>query len=244
VFEIGSTLREARVRRKLTLQQAEQDTKIRVKYLQAMENEEFEVMPGPTYVKGFLRTYAVYLDLDPKIILDEYRSRGLPDEEHEPFGGSSALRPRSHRGRNTLAFVAVLCLLVLALFYMLGLNNSRGAHKLPKPIVVTSPTPKPKPSATHTPTGTPVGGVSALTLTARGGKCWVEVRTNGATGKVLFSNIIPAGNSMTFHGATLWFRIGDPSKLRVTLNGVLQKSSTSVDPINYLVVHGKLVRKG
>ena len=58
VFEIGNTLREARVRRNLTLQQVEEDTKIRVKYVQAMENEDFDVMPGATYVKGFLRTYS------------------------------------------------------------------------------------------------------------------------------------------------------------------------------------------
>src|SRR5665647_2137287 len=58
VFEIGNTLREARVRRTLTLQQVEEDTKIRVKYVQAMENEDFDLMPGATYVKGFLRTYS------------------------------------------------------------------------------------------------------------------------------------------------------------------------------------------
>ena len=65
MFEIGTTLREARVRRKLTLQQVEEDTKIRVKYIQAMENEDFDVMPAPAYVKGFLQTYATYLGLDP-----------------------------------------------------------------------------------------------------------------------------------------------------------------------------------
>ena len=64
------------MRRKLTLQQVEEDTKIRVKYVQAMENEDFDIMPGTTYVKGFLRTYATYLGLDPEVIIDEYRSRG------------------------------------------------------------------------------------------------------------------------------------------------------------------------
>ena len=108
MFEIGSTLREARVRRKLTLQQAEEDTKIRVKYLQAMENEDFDLMPGQAYIKGFLQTYAQYLGLDPAIILDEYRSRGTARQEHQPFGGASIIgKPHSHRRRNTLAFIAV-----------------------------------------------------------------------------------------------------------------------------------------
>ena len=70
MFEIGTTLREARVRRALTLQQVEEDIKIRVKYVQAMENEDWDVMPGVTYVKGFLRTYATYLGLDPDVIID------------------------------------------------------------------------------------------------------------------------------------------------------------------------------
>ena len=73
MFEIGNTLREARVRRNLTLQQVEEDTKIRVRYVQAMENEDFDVMPGATYVRGFLRTYSEYLSLDPDVIVDEYR---------------------------------------------------------------------------------------------------------------------------------------------------------------------------
>ena len=125
MFEIGNTLREARVRRKLTLQRVEEDTKIRVKYVQAMENEDFDVMPGATYVKGFLRTYAGYLELDPDVIVDEYRSRGLRDRaQQEPFGGSSIIgAPRSHRGRNTVLFVAVVCLLVLGVIYVLSLGD-------------------------------------------------------------------------------------------------------------------------
>ena len=51
MFEIGSTLREARVRRKLTLQQVEEDTKIRVKYLRALEEEDFEALPADTYAR-------------------------------------------------------------------------------------------------------------------------------------------------------------------------------------------------
>ena len=130
VFEIGTTLREARVRRNLTLQQVEEDTKIRVKYLQAMENEDFDLMPGVTYAKAFLRTYSSYLGLDANVMLQEYVSRGAYHGEHEPFGGSSMLgAPRSHRGRNTVVFVAVICLLVLGVIYVLGLGGSGGARR-------------------------------------------------------------------------------------------------------------------
>ncbi len=131
MFEIGNTLREARVRRKLTLQQVEEDTKIRVKYLQAMENEDFDIMPGTTYVKGFLRTYATYLGLDPEVIIDEYCSRDVGHvEQQDSFGGTSVIgAPRGHRRRNTVLFVAVFSLLVLGVIYVLSRND--GANQPP-----------------------------------------------------------------------------------------------------------------
>jgi cytoskeleton protein RodZ len=62
---IGETLREARMRQRLDIADVEMRTKIRAKYLRALENEEFGMLPGPTYVKTFLRTYAEQLELQP-----------------------------------------------------------------------------------------------------------------------------------------------------------------------------------
>ena len=75
MFEIGNSLREARVRRGLDFAQAELATKIRGKYLRALEEEQFDLLPAETYVKGFLRTYAEYLGLDGQLYVDEYNSR-------------------------------------------------------------------------------------------------------------------------------------------------------------------------
>jgi len=55
--------------------EVEAATKIRAKYLRALENEEWDLLPGPTFVKTFLRTYAEYLDLDPRLLVEEYRQR-------------------------------------------------------------------------------------------------------------------------------------------------------------------------
>jgi hypothetical protein len=67
VFEIGNSLREARVRQQLELAEVELATKIRARYLRALEEESFDVLPAQTYVKGFLRTYADYLGLDGQL---------------------------------------------------------------------------------------------------------------------------------------------------------------------------------
>ena len=69
--DIGSTLREARMHARIDISEIESETKIRAKYLRALENEEWDLLPGPTYVKSFLRTYADALGLDGKLLIEE-----------------------------------------------------------------------------------------------------------------------------------------------------------------------------
>src|SRR5437660_6959461 len=71
--EIGETLRDARMRARIDVSEIEDQTKIRAKYLRALENEEWSLLPGPTYIKSFLRTYAQALDLDGRALVEEYR---------------------------------------------------------------------------------------------------------------------------------------------------------------------------
>src|SRR6266516_6640116 len=82
VFEIGNSLREARLRQGLDFPELEQGTKIRGKYLRALEDEQFDVLPAQTYVKGFLRNYAEYLGLDGQLYVDEFNSRNVVGEEN------------------------------------------------------------------------------------------------------------------------------------------------------------------
>src|SRR5271170_8310169 len=84
--EIGATLREARMRAHIDVSEIEAKTKIRAKYLRALENEEWSLLPGPTFVKSFLRTYAQALGLDAKALVEEYRL-------HHEGPSESALEP-------------------------------------------------------------------------------------------------------------------------------------------------------
>src|SRR3954463_15643465 len=100
--EIGSTLREARMRRRIDMTEVEAATKIRAKNLRALENEERDLLPGPNFVKTFLRTYAEYLDLDPRMLVEEYRQRyeRPSTQDLTPFGpGRGGRRGRGPRGR-------------------------------------------------------------------------------------------------------------------------------------------------
>jgi hypothetical protein len=126
---IGATLREARMRARIDISEIESETKIRAKYLRALENEEWDLLPGPTYVKSFLRTYADALGLDSRLLLEEYKLRHerLSDIELQPIappgrrGGPGGRRSRSGIPRAYIVWFLVLA--VLAGIYLLGKSS-------------------------------------------------------------------------------------------------------------------------
>jgi cytoskeleton protein RodZ len=131
--EIGETLREARMRRRIDMAEVEAATKIRAKYLRALESEEWELLPGPTFVKTFLRTYADYLELDSRLLVEEYKQRFERPAGMELTPLNLRRQPRRRRMAPRLgpAVVVVLGLLaVLAALYVLG---SLGDDETPTP---------------------------------------------------------------------------------------------------------------
>src|SRR4029453_19339939 len=129
--EIGSTPRETRIRKKIDITTVEDATKIRAKYLRAIENEEWGVLPGPTYVKTFLRTYAQYLGLEAHILVDEYAARFEDPEDLElpAFSREQRIRTRVRRvgppSRLAVAGGVVLAVLVFLLVLGLTAGNQR-----------------------------------------------------------------------------------------------------------------------
>src|SRR6267154_2671066 len=91
--DIGTTLREARIRARIDISEVEARTKIRAKYLRAIENEEWDLLPGQIYVKSFLRTYGDFLGLDSRMLIDEFKRRYERPSETE-------LRPTPLRERD------------------------------------------------------------------------------------------------------------------------------------------------
>ena len=85
MFDIGSSLREARTRQGFDFTEMEFRTKVRAKYLRALEAEQFDQLPGHTYIKGFLRTYAESLGMDGQLYVDEYNSRYVAGDEEHPL---------------------------------------------------------------------------------------------------------------------------------------------------------------
>jgi helix-turn-helix protein len=133
--EIGESLREARMRARIDVSEIEAKTKIRAKYLRALENEEWGLLPGPTFVKSFLRTYAQALGLDGKALVEEYRlhheSPGEAALEPVSSGqrrsrghGGGAARPPSGPSRAYMALVGFVLLLIVVLIAALVTGGS------------------------------------------------------------------------------------------------------------------------
>src|SRR5215216_1726798 len=139
---IGETLREARMRQRLDIADVEMRTKIRAKYLRALENEEFGMLPGPTFVKTFLRTYAEMLGLDPHVLVEEYRA-GFEheDEIEQPHG------PRL--GPGSLVLLALVGIVAALVAIGLASDDEGGPDEASAPETTRSETkaqPPPKPA--------------------------------------------------------------------------------------------------
>ncbi len=142
-MRIGEVLREGRRRAGLEIIAVEERTKIRIKYLRALEAEEWDVLPSPAYAKGFLRTYAQLLGLDGDAMVDEFR------RQVEVTGEPQAGRPGHHGGREQRGadrgvssrppptfppivwILAVLVVVVAVLFAALGLMGDGGEEDAP-----------------------------------------------------------------------------------------------------------------
>jgi hypothetical protein len=205
VFEIGNSLREARVRQGLEYPQIELATKIRAKYIRALEDEQFTMLPAHTYVKGFLRTYAEFLGLDGQLYVDEFSSRFVGDGfEDSP----RRVAPRVHQDRGierkvlalALAGIAVLTALVIVAWKF-------GASDSGTPSVVTQQSPTAKPVAT----GLQLTGVKRGT--------YVEVRRRSAVGAVLLQATLGPGKIERIDGRRFWLYVRRSSGVRVSLGG-------------------------
>ena len=133
--EIGPTLREARIRHKIDLTEIEERTKIRVRYLRALETEEWDVLPGPTYTRSFIRTYATALGLDGERLADDYRR--LEEDRMAEVVGPREPHPLPSRlagaggeprfGPGVIG--ALIAVALVAVVLVLGLTSNSGNDK-------------------------------------------------------------------------------------------------------------------
>jgi hypothetical protein len=226
VFEIGSSLRTAREHRQLPLSDVERATNIRSKYLAALEEEQFDVLPGTAYVKGFLRTYADFLGLDGATFVDEFNERFAPEDLPEAAAPVRIKPPRRLLSAPVLAIPLVVVAVGVLAWRLTsgGGGNERGrtafAPTAPHAPVTTAPAPQPRVAASPQ--------RAQIAFVASRGTCWLSVRLGSATGRVLFERTLEPGQHAQFAGRHLWIRMGAPWNLDATLNGKRVRLPTAI----------------
>jgi cytoskeleton protein RodZ len=216
---LGSELREARVQLGLTLEQVAYETRIRTRYLEALEDERFDDLPGEAYAKGFLRTYADFVGLDGAKMLTRYRTQ-YPRRSEPPV----APRPQPpYEPRRAVAAVAVVAAVVLVgvgglVAWQLDRGGGeRAAVTSTRPTTTaTRPKPKPTPAA-------PARRTSLLALTTSA-PSWLEVRLGGPKGKLVWVGTLQPGRRLRLGlRRRIWFRAGNPTALQARIDGKLRR---------------------
>ena len=239
MFEIGNSLREARLRQTLDFPEIERATKIRGKYLRALEDEQFEVLPAQTYVKGFLRSYAEYLGLDGQLYVDEYNSRFVVGEEESPARPRRSAPPPP-RGVHVQSRVVLLTLLgIAAVTALVIVAWTRGEPQKKEPVGLAS-TPAQPTHVTQTPTVSP--NLVRLIFTAKRGNCWLEVHSGAATGRILFQGTLELGQRKVFVAHKLWITLDRPENLGTVLNGHSRRLPSG--GVKTLIVTSRGIRPG
>ena len=239
--EIGATLREARMRARIDVSEIEATTKIRAKYLRALENEEWSLLPGPTFVKSFLRTYAEALGLDGKALVEEYRrsQEGQGDYPGEPIVPSGERRrsrgPSGGPSRGyTIAVVSILGVIVL-LVVLLITNSGSKSHPS---------------GSTHTVTGGHAGegGSTSTTHTTRPREVALSLHASsvvyvcllGDGGRKLIPGLeLQAGQSTpTYHARRFEVTLGN-SGVTMVIDGRPRSVPASSEAIGYSITRAR-----
>jgi cytoskeleton protein RodZ len=252
--EIGETLREARMRRRVDMTEVESATKIRGKYLRALENEEWDLLPGPTFVKTFLRTYAEYLDLDPRLLVEEYRQRyeRPATQDLTPFSASRGRgrgRPRPRRRAAALGPVLVIVACVAALLASLWALGSWGDDETepPAPDAVGEAAPTPSGSGSDDGGSPPAERRSRrprrvrlqLVAVAPVYVCVVDARGR----QVVDEEVLDASSPRrTYVSRSFRTNFGN-NNVRMRVNGKTFRVAASTDPVGYELRPGRRPRR-
>ncbi|MBV8258572.1 MAG: helix-turn-helix domain-containing protein [Actinobacteria bacterium] len=239
MFEIGPSLREARDKRGLSAEDVQKAIRIRGRYLNALEEERWELLPGDAYIKGFLRTYAEFLGLNGNLYVDEFNSRYARREDgplvHEALAPIGA--PRIGFLRPLIAILAIVAIVGAVAAWQLHRSSTPKTHHtagVTRTAVrhVTKPKAAPlaKPSAVKAAAIPAVTTPAAAALPAKGvlaavrGPVWLQVRQGSASGPILYDGFLPQGHTIPVKvdKTPVWFRVGAPWNLDVRLGGKLQ----------------------
>lgn len=215
-MNIGSVLRETREKKGLSLADVENETKIRAKYLAALESENFNEIPGEVYVIGFLRNYARFLELDADLLVNRYKSQieryYNAEENLSPLQAESSKSSRTKIKKEIVIGIALTLLLIIALIAGL-LRSKENGSLLSQHSIVHNKTP-----AQNTTEENKTNSSQNITIElVATDKCWIRVVTDG---NEVYSGMLYPGMKKRFQAKNIiGLRLGNAGGVEVIYNG-------------------------
>lgn len=236
MFAIGTSLRDARIRQGFDLADAEAATKIRGKYLQALEEEQFGVLPAETYVKGFLYSYAEYLGLDGQLYVDEFNSRYAgPDDEVAPRPRRRHAPSRAHsRVESRMVLAALVAIAALSALVVAAWKTGDG-EPTTIPNLATGPAATTVGTRGEAATGPDRTRPAALSITAVDGPSALTINKMSASGELVYTGTLEQGKSLSFTWRQFWIQAATPGNLRMRVNGALVQLGSGSQPVQVVV---------
>lgn len=215
---MGAYLHSARRGRKLSIERAAEDTKIRPDFLMRMESDEFDFL-APAYVRGFLKTYAGYLGVDPEPLLEEFETRYAANrvDPTQLLVKDRSKAPKDHNPKSRWILSAIGAGVIIVVLALIGLAQGRGDSPpsaaptaSPSPSITPGPTPTPSVSNTPKPSPTEDGTIALaddfkVMISAERGDCWIIVTVGDEN---IYGETLVMGTSQSFErveGMTISF---------------------------------------
>lgn len=242
---IGDILKKEREKQKLSLQDVEQGTSIRAVYLEALENGEYDKLPGEVYAKGFIKNYGNFLELNGEELVKKFIAEISPPvvepETLQPEKSDSDNKivapnigqkyqnqqnideapPKSDSKKYLAAAVALIAILLGGIFYAFSGSDSEGvevAQKTNPPAVVENKTVTPAPQPVTPPPAPVAPPVNDVNIKATfSDDCWTRVTVDG---DLVFEGMINAGQTFDWKGTqSVNILLGNAGAAQIIMNG-------------------------
>ena len=241
------------MRERIDVSEIEATTKIRAKYLRALENEEWDLLPGPTFVKSFLRTYGTALGLDGKALVEEYRlNYERPSEPPEPIvsaprkvrvpRGSGGVSGRPGPSRGYMALVGIVVIVIVLLIIGLVSGGGGSSTKTPSTVAVDHAKHSGAGGGAHRVTRrAPASGLSDLASLKLEptGEVYVCLIGDDAAKRIPGVILKPGSPAPTYHARRFLLTLGN-NAVSLIVNGTPQTVPASSQAIGYSITRAGL----